>query len=246
MRLDQAIAARYPDVSRRKARELLTQHRVLVNDRPVSVASREVADNDRIAIVEATPAIDILLQNGDLIAVNKPIGIAVQPERERKQRSLEELLRLQLKRDGGPADLYVVHRIDTSTSGVVLFARTRAAAASLSRLFATRAVDKSYLALVEGVIESELRIETPIAGRDATSLVKPLRVMDSRTLVECALITGRTHQLRIHLSSIAHPIVGDRRYGGPTAARLMLHAWKIAHHDIGEIIAPPPAELAPL
>src|SRR5688572_7957423 len=92
MRLDQAIPQRYPQLSRRKARELITQRRVLVNDRPVGVASREVGDGDRITIIEELLELEILREERDWVAVNKPPGLATQPDRERRRRSLEELL----------------------------------------------------------------------------------------------------------------------------------------------------------
>lgn len=235
MRLDQAIAARFPDLSRRQARALIAEHRVLVNERPVAIASRQVAEGDRIAIIGAVSQIDILKLTDDFAAVNKPAGMPTQPTRDRKQHSLEEPLRVQFKA------IYLVHRLDTGTSGVVVFARTRDAAASLSALFAGREVRKVYLTRVAGSIEHSITIETPIGGKDALTIVRPLH----DELLEAEILTGRTHQIRIHLASIGHPVVGDQRYGGPKAARLMLHAWKLEHETIGTIEAPPPDDLIP-
>src|SRR3954452_5775525 len=121
MRLDQAVAARYPYLSRRKARELIASGRVLLNQRRVSVASREVGDRDVIAVVEETPAIEAIAMTADWIAVNKPAAMPTQPERERKQLSLEEALRVDHK------NIWLAHRLDTPTSGVVIFARTQPA-----------------------------------------------------------------------------------------------------------------------
>jgi 23S rRNA-/tRNA-specific pseudouridylate synthase len=271
MRLDQAIAARNPEVSRRKARELIAERRVLVNERPVSIASREVRDSDRIAIIDALPPqFEVLKTTEEFLAVNKPAGMPTQPTRDRKQHSLEELLRVQFR------SIFLVHRLDTGTSGVVLFARTRETAASLSELFAGRSMRKIYLARIDGSIENEITIDSPISGKDALTIVRPLsfagapafsrlvaRVFNSRRqdagstgrqdggaptddgLVETEIRTGRTHQIRIHLASIGHPVVGDRRYGGKNARRLMLHAWKLEHEAIGSIEAPPPDDLIP-
>lgn len=237
MRLDQAIPQRYPRLSRRKARELISQRRVLVNDRPVGVASREVSASDRLTIIEDLPAIDVLRETPEWLAVNKPAGLATQPARDRNQRSLEELLRVQYR------ELYVVHRIDTQTSGVVLFARTRDAAARLSELFASREIRKTYLAVIEGSIEHELTIESPIGGKDAHTIVRPLRHLGETTLVAAEIRTGRTHQIRIHLKSIERPVAGDRRYGSTIEApRMLLHAWKLEHVSLGELVAPPPAD----
>jgi 23S rRNA pseudouridine1911/1915/1917 synthase len=235
MRLDQAIAARNPEISRRKARELIAERRVLVNERPVSIASREVTERDRIAIIDAPPQFEILKTTDAFIAVNKPAGMPTQPARDRKQPSLEELLRVQFR------SIFLVHRLDTGTSGVVVFARTRESAASLSELFAGRSMQKIYLARIEGSIQAETTVDSPIGGKDALTIVRPL----SNGLVEAEIRTGRTHQIRIHLASIGHPVVGDRRYGGKSARRLMLHAWKLEHETIGAIEAPPPDDLIP-
>lgn len=232
MRLDQAIAARFPQYSRRKARELIAARHVLVNERLVSIASREVADDDRIAVVESETELEIIRETPQWVAVNKPAGMPTQPARDRAVRSLEELLRLRYR------EIYLVHRIDVPTSGVVIFARTRAAAASLSRLFAEGEMTKIYLARVAPPIADELTIDTPIEGKEAVTMVRP-----SGDAVEVEIRTGRTHQIRIHLSGIGHPVVGDRRYGGLSAPRLMLHAWKLSHPQLGELVAPPPAAI---
>lgn len=235
MRLDQAIAARYPEISRRKARELIAAKCVLVNERLVAVASRHVAETDRIAIVEEAPPLDILALTDDWIAVNKPAGMPTQPARDRSVRSLEELLRLRYR------EIYLVHRIDTPTSGLVLFARGPAAAAWLSGLFASGEIRKLYLAGVAPPLAAETRIETPVGGKAAVTIARPV----SGGLIEAEIETGRTHQIRIHLASIGHPVGGDRRYGGAPAARLMLHAWKLEHPALGVLVAPPPRELSP-
>ena len=241
MRLDQAVPATHPTISRTKARVLIGAGRVLVNDRPVRVASREVSDRDRITIIEDVP-LDIIRETPDWVAVNKPAGIPTQPTRERDRTSLEDLLRSRYR------DIFVVHRIDTQTSGVVVFARNRAAAARLSELFASRAVRKTYLAVAEGHIDRETVIESPIGGRDAHSIIRPLRVLGGTTLVEAEILTGRTHQIRIHLKSIERPVAGDRRYGSTLSApRMLLHAWKLAHDEFGgELVAPVPGDFPAL
>ena len=242
MRLDQAIPQRYPQLSRRKARELISQRRILVNDRPVGVASREVSDSDRITIADELPEITVIRETRDWVAVDKPAGMPTQPARDRATRSLEELMRVRYR------DIFLVHRIDTQTTGVVVFARTRAAAAELSALFASREVAKTYLAVAEGAIEKEMTIESPIGGKDAHTIVRPLRQLDGMTLVEANILTGRTHQIRIHLKSIERPVVGDRRYGSSMPApRMLLHAWKLEHAYFGgELTAPIPADFPAL
>ena len=184
----------------------------------------------------------VIRETEDWIAIDKPSGLPVQPARDRARRSAEELLRVQLKRAGRAPSLYLVHRVDTGTSGVVIFARNSAAAAALSRLFADREMRKLYLVVAEGVIESEVEIATPIERRNALTIVRPLSRTGLGTLAEAEIRTGRTHQIRIHLASIGHPVAGDRRYGATVnTPRLMLHAWKLEHPDIGVLEAPVPA-----
>lgn len=242
MRLDQAIAARHPEISRRKARELIAQRRILVNDRPVAVASREIGQHDRITVVEDLPEIAVIRATDAWVAVDKPPGMPTQPTRSRERRSLEELLRLRYR------TLHLVHRIDTQTSGVVVFARSPAAAATLSGFFASREIHKTYLAVVEGLVDHELTIETAIGEKDAHTIVRPLRKLESSTLIEAEIRTGRTHQIRIHMKSIERPVVGDRRYGSiMPAPRMLLHAWKLAHPYFGdELVAPLPADFPSL
>jgi 23S rRNA-/tRNA-specific pseudouridylate synthase len=156
-----------------------------------------------------------------------------QPTRDRLTRSLEELLRIRYR------TIFLVHRIDTQTSGVVVFAKTKKAAARLSELFASRQIRKTYLAIIEGTIDGELTIDTPIEGKEALTIVRPRE----GHVVEAEILTGRMHQIRIHLALIGHPVVGDRRYGATKpAARMLLHAWRIEHEELGTIEAAPPAD----
>lgn len=239
MRLDQAIAARHPEISRRRARELIAARRVLVNERAVSIASRDVGPDDRIAVVEDVPEIAVIRESDDWIAVDKPAGMPTQPARDRAQRSLEELLRLRFR------EIWLVHRLDTPTSGVVLFARTPEAAARLSALFANGEIRKTYLAILEGELRDERVVETPVQGKSARTTFLPQRSDGITTLAEVIIETGRTHQIRVHAASIGHPVAGDRRYGsGTRAKRLMLHAWKLEHALFGVLEAPPPTSFS--
>jgi RluA family pseudouridine synthase len=233
MRLDQAIAARYPKLSRRKARELLSSGRVLVNQRRVSIASRQVRDEDHITIVETQTEIPVLAIHDQWLAVNKPAGMPTQPPRDRAHISLEEILRAEYKK------IWLVHRLDTPTSGVVIFARSARSAARLSQLFASREIRKTYLARVDPPIREAITITSPIDGKDAITIVRPRE----RDLVEVEIETGRTHQIRRHLSSTGHSVIGDQRYGSTvSAARLMLHAWRLDHSELGRVEAPIPTE----
>ena len=232
VRLDQAIAHRNPDISRRKARELIGAKRVLVNDRPVAVASREVSDRDRITLLAPPPEIPVIRETAEWMAIDKPAGMPTQPTRDRKLASLEEHLRVRY------GTIFLIHRIDTWTSGVVVFARTKEAAARLSALFVSREIRKTYLAVIDGSLPGETTIDTPIEGKEALTIVRPR----GGNVVEAEILTGRTHQIRIHLASIGLPVVGDRRYGGKPAPRMLLHAWKLEHEELGTLTAPIPGD----
>jgi 23S rRNA pseudouridine1911/1915/1917 synthase len=209
---------------------------VLVNERLVAVASREVGENDRVVIVESDPQLDVIRETAEWVAIDKPAGMPAQPTRDRAVRSAEELLRVRYR------EIYLVHRIDIPTSGIVLFARTREAAAQFSELFASGAMKKTYVAVVAGELQAPLTIDTPIDGKEALTLVLSGAPAPSpaQTFIECEIKTGRTHQIRVHLASIGHPVVGDKRYSGPPAPRLMLHAWKLEHPMVGVLEAPIP------
>jgi 23S rRNA pseudouridine1911/1915/1917 synthase len=137
----------------------------------------------------------------------------------------------------------IVHRLDKDTSGVILVARTDAAHRALAAQFAGRTVEKVYLALVHGKVRADSgRITKPIArdpvrrtrmtarldsGREALTEYRVRQRFEKFTYLEVRIGTGRTHQIRVHLASIGHPVAGDRVYGAPAAERLFLHAWKI-------------------
>ncbi|HNY77582.1 MAG: RluA family pseudouridine synthase [Sedimentisphaerales bacterium] len=184
--------------------------------------------------------ISLLYEDDDILAVDKPEGLAAIPERHRGGGSLFELLCAERREK-----LYIVHRIDKETSGLIVFARHAEAHRRLNRLFETRAIDKTYLALVQGVIAGDDGvIDRPLrqfgSGRVAVDLErgKPsateFRVAErfrSQTLVEARPRTGRRHQIRVHLYSLGHPIAGDPVYGDEATrqgfARMMLHAWRL-------------------
>ena len=184
--------------------------------------------------------ISLLYEDDDILAVDKPEGLAAIPERHRGGRSLFELLCAERREK-----LYIVHRIDKETSGLIVLARNAEAHRRLNRLFETRAVDKTYLALVQGVITADSgTIDRPLrqfgSGRVAVDLergkpsVTEFCVVDcfrSHTLVEARPRTGRRHQIRVHLYSLGHPIAGDPLYGDQATrqgfGRLMLHAWRL-------------------
>lgn len=184
---------------------------------------------------------DILFENEDFLAVNKPEGLASIPEGVQGRESLLSLLASIF-----PAKLYVVHRLDKEASGVIIFAKNAPAHKYLNQQFDARRVKKTYLALCHGLIaEDDGQIDKPLRefgsgrvavdfqrGKSSLTRFRVLERLPAYTLVYAYPLTGRRHQIRAHFYSIGHPLVGDMRYGDQhlqrAFPRLMLHAQEIA------------------
>jgi len=184
--------------------------------------------------------IDILYEDKDLLAVNKPEGLVAVPERRRLDQSLFEMLCAERAEK-----LYIVHRIDRETSGVIVFARNAETHCRLNRQFETRSVEKVYMALVHGVISDDQgEIDKPLRqfgsgrvavdpqrGKESLTEFRVHQRLAAFTLVEARPHTGRRQQIRVHFYSIGHPIVGDPIYGEKAIQslypRLMLHALRL-------------------
>lgn len=191
----------------------------------------------------------IVYRGRSLLVVAKPPGVPTEPTRDPARDSVVSLVRRELALPP-EAFLQVPHRLDLDTSGVLLLARDRDTLAALNDAFATRAVDKTYLALVHGCPAADAgtwasflapgqRVAGKVrwgsvraGGKKAITDYRVLRRDGDRALVECRPKTGRTHQLRVHLSEAGHPIVGDELYGAPRGeharmGRFLLHAWRL-------------------
>jgi 23S rRNA pseudouridine1911/1915/1917 synthase len=198
------------------------------------------------ATPEALP-VEILYEDPAVIAVNKPAGLVVHAGAGRHDGTLVNRLvhRFEsLSQIGGELRPGIVHRLDRETSGVLLVARTDAAHRALAAQFASRSVEKVYLALVHGRLAKDSgRITKPIArdpirrtrmttrlesGRSALTEYQVLERFDKFTYLQVRIGTGRTHQIRVHLASIGHPVAGDHLYGAARAERMFLHAWRIS------------------
>ena len=204
-------------------------------------------DRPRLARGPRVPALPVLYLDADVIVINKPAGLVVHPTLEGERdtvitRALAELGR----REPGHHRVNVVHRLDRDTSGVMMLARSHAAARHLQQQLRIHSVTRRYLAIVAGALAGETRVDRGIGrptpssrraalasgGRPATTIVRPVEALGPATLVEAELHTGRTHQVRVHLSFLGHPVLGDGIYGEPkadpvTAPRLALHAARI-------------------
>jgi 23S rRNA pseudouridine1911/1915/1917 synthase len=247
----------FPGASWNAVRALIESGKVAVDGAVVRETNRPVRAGSELRVSMRAPRVRENALPPELIAhldphvvvVRKPAGISTVPYDENETGTLSELVEAALKRKGGGhAPLGIVHRIDKETSGLVVFSRNLAALRALKQQFRVHSVKRRYLALAHGqVAAGTLRsrlvkdrgdgrrgsTDNESLGRDAITHVRVLEPLRGATLIECRLETGRTHQIRIHLSEDGHPLVGERVYtkhfGGPliVAPRLMLHAFEL-------------------
>ncbi|MDD2542156.1 MAG: RluA family pseudouridine synthase [Desulfuromonadaceae bacterium] len=244
-RLDDAIAILCAGVSKSEARRIIDRGGCTVNVALVRVASRSVKAGDviEIGIMEAgrfqelqLPPEALLYEDTELIAVNKPAGINSQRTPYQLKGTLEYWVTEYFKAQGSSEPARVVHRLDRGTSGAMLFPKNRQAAARFSKQFQEGLVDKRYLALVCGRPDQDVwTVDAPIGkvasarygvvegGKASQTEFRTLASSGELSLVEARPLTGRTHQIRVHLESVGLPIIGDATYGGQAAGRMMLH-----------------------
>jgi RluA family pseudouridine synthase len=176
----------------------------------------------------------IVFVDDHVVVIDKPVGMLVHPVTHTPEGSAIDLLTAQI---GGP--LWLAHRLDRGTSGLLLFARTAPAHRVLTRHFAERRVEKAYVAVIHGLLDGPREVDAPIGrgdaggwcvrddGRSATSTITPVETAEGRTRVSLVPHTGRTHQLRLHCAHLGYPIVGDRTYGSDVDGRVHLHAARL-------------------
>ena len=289
-RLDAYLASQIEGWSRARLQRLIENEDVLVNGKVAKPSYKLRADDEIEVELIAPPAdvfapenipIEIVYEDDTLVVVNKPAGLVVHPAAGTPSGTLANALAYHFQQlpDGGTGVRPgLVHRLDRDTSGLLVVAKTEAALENLSDQFRDRTVFKSYLALVHGRMTSNSgRIDQPLArdpgnrtrmavvrgGRNALTLYRVRRSFDRFTLLDVELKTGRTHQIRVHLAWMKHPVVGDETYGGGrdntiqdarlraqvrSLNRQFLHAEKLGftHPKSGEFVkfeSPLPADL---
>jgi 23S rRNA pseudouridine1911/1915/1917 synthase len=262
-RLDSFLHERLPEFSRSRLQAWIKEDRVLLNGAPVrasyilrggeSVSVKPAALPSLKAEAEALP-LNILYEDRDVVAVDKAAGMVVHAGAGHSRGTLVNALlhhmHGSLSSINGELRPGIVHRLDRDTSGVLVVARTDTAHQALARQFHDREVEKIYLALVHGRMKRERgEITSPItrdpvrrtrmtarlaSGRSAVTEYRVLEEFERVSYLEVRIGTGRTHQIRVHLSSIRHPVVGDRLYGAPAAipelpslGRFFLHAHRL-------------------
>jgi 23S rRNA pseudouridine1911/1915/1917 synthase len=242
LRLDRVLASELAGFSRSQIQRLIEDGHVTLPRVKAVKANTPVRAGDVIAValpepVTAAPVaealpLDILYQDADLIVINKPAGMVVHPSAGHESGTLVNALLHHVKDlsgVGGERRPGIVHRLDKGTSGVMVVAKHDAAHQALARQFHDREVEKEYVALVWGVVQQRRRIDLPIGrdpvhrekistrarrARSAVTRVTWARQVPGVSLLRVAIATGRTHQIRVHLNAIGHPIVGDSLYGG--------------------------------
>jgi 23S rRNA pseudouridine1911/1915/1917 synthase len=270
-----------PGVTRNRLQRLIDAHAVTINGRAVTRASTRVHPADALVVElpERKPRqaargeelpIDVRYEDDDLLIVNKPPGQVSHPAFRNSSGTLLNALIAYARGRWLPA---LVSRLDKDTSGLVLVAKTRAIQTALQRLSSDNAIDKEYLAIVAGKPPAAGLIDLAIdrdpwdarrvtvrdrGGVPSVTRFKRLRAVAIASdrylsLVRCRLITGRTHQIRVHLAARGWPVVGDAAYGvrHPDIKRQALHAWRLAfRHPVSEVAidvtAPPPEDMAAL
>jgi 23S rRNA pseudouridine1911/1915/1917 synthase len=292
-RLDLYLANTIDGWSRARLQRLVEDEDVLVNGQPAKSAYKlRAGDEIEADLTQAPPAsftpedipLDIVYEDDVMVVVNKPAGLVVHPGAGVSSGTLANALAFhfeQLSQLGGNFRPGIVHRLDRGTSGLIVVAKTEAAHEQLADQFRDRTVFKSYVALVHGNLErDEGTIDQPIrrdprnrvrmtvarGGRSALSIYRVRKRYERFTLVDVELKTGRTHQIRVHLAWLKHPVVGDETYGGGRdntvqdaalraqirkLGRQFLHAeqLRVAHPKTGSemrFTAPLPAELTSL
>jgi 23S rRNA pseudouridine1911/1915/1917 synthase len=240
-RLDKALAARFEDLSRVQIQDLIREGMVTVDARPVKASYRleggetisikiPVPEADQEPLPETIPLV-ILYEDEQVAVIDKPAGMVVHPAYGHSSGTLVNAVLgrwPEVARFSAPERAGIVHRLDKETSGVILIAKSAAALENLREQFKARAVEKRYIALVEGIPQTpEGLIDAPIGrdpnqrkrmavargGRDARTEYRVIETYAYHSLLEAFPKTGRTHQIRVHLAFIGCPVVGDNVYG---------------------------------
>ncbi len=279
IRLDVYCAAQESSLTRSRIASLIRDGQLWVNGKPAKAGMKlNGGEEIRLEIPAPQPMelkaedlpLDIVYEDGDIVVINKPRGMVVHPAVGNMTGTLVHALMYHcrdLSGIGGTIRPGIVHRIDKDTTGLLVVAKTDRAHQSLTEQLAQRRMHRTYWALVEGVVKNDGQVDAPIArhpvdrkkmavvpgGREALTFYHVQERFTAYTLLECRLATGRTHQIRVHMAHIKHPVVGDPVYGirkqAFTLEGQLLHALRLelCHPVTGktmEFSAPLPEDFA--
>jgi 23S rRNA pseudouridine1911/1915/1917 synthase len=228
------IAKRLPALSRRKARAVIDEGGVFVDRTRTKVASRPVRPGQLVEVNigsavtrprEPDPALvpTVIFSDAHLIVADKPAGLVTAPTPESDRGDMLDQLAQQF------GEVYLVHRIDLPTSGLLVFARTREANKKLGDAFKAHDIEREYRAVAIGAVTSQT-IDRPVDGKRAVTHVGAIEPLANATLISARLETGRTHQIRLHLAGLGTPIAGDTQHGGETSRTFIPRAPRLALH----------------
>ena len=259
-RADIFIKSKFPQFSRSQIQKLISSKNITINNSSIK-SSTEIKYNDKITIkipkIDKTPLIaseikiEIIYQNSELLIVNKPHGIVVHPSKGHSNDTvINALLGMDIKFEAnlGQTKPFLVHRLDKDTSGLLLVAKNEKMYSYLTEIQKKRKIKKHYLAVIKGVPDKKYAtIDASISrnkshrkkmsvnskGRKSLTTYKVIKSNDSMSLIELELHTGRTHQIRVHMQALGHPIIGDTLYGKKSKLidRQLLHAYKLEFKD---------------
>lgn len=236
MRLDIALAAHCPNLSRSQIQKHITDGQVLVNETVIRTKKHPLRTNDvvKLAYTPQTKThdapqsmdIDIVYEDGDLLVINKPAGLIVHPGAGAPDQTLLNAIIARHPDNQTLPQAGLIHRLDKDTTGLLLIAKNESAYKTLNEAMANRHIKRHYLALVNGIVHTSGTIDEPLArhpkhrtkfcvhptGRRAVTHYQVHERLKHHTLLKVELETGRTHQIRVHMHYIRHPIVGDLTY----------------------------------
>ncbi|HEU23550.1 MAG: RluA family pseudouridine synthase [Mesoaciditoga sp.] len=239
-RLDKFLRRRYPSIRLSALQSFIRSGKVTVDGKRIKNGAERIKKGQRILIklrgsegeimerygrhapthLPVKMDIETLYEDNDILVLNKPSGLSVQPGTH-VEKSLYNVLIGKMK------EFFFVHRLDKYTSGIIIVAKNYDTAKKLSYMISSHQVDKKYVALVKGILREEKEINEPIDGKMAFTHVKPVDFFTGYTLVEADILTGRKHQIRRHLSSINFPVVGDDLYGDREDNKRFRNTYKL-------------------
>ena len=259
-RADTFIKEKFENFTRSQIKKLIESSNIKINDKIIK-PSTKIELKDKITIIlpelESTDlkplnqSLDIKYENKDLIIINKPSGIVVHPSKGHQNDTIINALigmRIEFEPYLGKPKPWLIHRLDKDTSGLLIIAKNESTYNYLTKIQKDRMIKKQYMAIVQGIPNSpKAIIDAPIGrnklnrkkmsikkeGRHALTEYEILKSKNNMSLLKITLLTGRTHQIRVHLNAIGHPIIGDNVYGKKSkyVNRQMLHAYKLDFKD---------------